>query len=91
MARACLLSDEKSFPFGVRNLACQFGGRHEMVPKEELKRRPKWDGIKAQVAVCLRERPTMTWPWIAERLEMGHWRTAVNAVRNKISERKIKT
>ena len=56
--------------------------------KAELKRRPKGDGIKAGVAASLRENTSMTWAWIARRLEMGHWRTAANTVRNRSSERK---
>jgi len=33
-----------------------------------------------ELARRLREETTMTWQWIAERLVMGHWRTAYNAV-----------
>jgi len=47
----------------------------------ELKDRPKGDKKKAQMAARLRKETTMSWPWIAKRLEMGHWRTAANAVR----------
>ena len=47
----------------------------------ELRRRPKGDPKKAKLAKRLRSETTMTWPWIAERLTMGHWRTAANAVR----------
>jgi REP-associated tyrosine transposase len=36
----------------------------------------------------LRAETTMTWRWIAERLAMGHWRTAVNAVRRAGSPRR---
>jgi hypothetical protein len=36
---------------------------------------------KARLAARLRAETTMTRPWIAERLVMGHWRTALNATR----------
>jgi hypothetical protein len=36
----------------------------------------------------LRAETTMTWGWIARRLEMGHWRTAANAVRRAAVKRK---
>ena len=49
--------------------------------KEELKHRPKGDIKKTRMAVRLRSETAMTWLWIARRLEMGHWRTAANAVR----------
>jgi hypothetical protein len=49
--------------------------------EEELKLRPKGDIKKARMAVRLRSETAMTWLWIAKRLEMGHWRTAANAVR----------
>jgi len=49
--------------------------------EEELKRRPKGDMKKARMAARLRSETAMTWLWIAKRLEMGHWRTAANAVR----------
>ena len=48
---------------------------------KELKQRPKGDKVKAMMAMRLRTETTMTWRWIAERLGMGHWRTAANAVR----------
>jgi REP element-mobilizing transposase RayT len=47
----------------------------------ELKERPKGDKKKARMAVRLRQKTTMSWPWIAKRLAMGHWRTSANAVR----------
>lgn len=47
----------------------------------ELRRRRKGDAKKARMAAQLRAETTMTWPWIAERLAMGHWRTASNAAR----------
>jgi REP element-mobilizing transposase RayT len=47
----------------------------------ELRRRAKGDAGKADLADRLRLETTMTWRWIAERLAMGHWRTAANAVR----------
>ena len=49
--------------------------------EEELKHRPKGDIKKARMAARLRTETAMTWLWIAKRLEMGHWRTAANAVR----------
>jgi hypothetical protein len=49
--------------------------------EQELKRRRKGDGKKAAMAARLRTETTMTWEWIAQRLSMGHWRTAANAVR----------
>ena len=47
----------------------------------ELQARRKGDPIKVQIAERLRRETTMTWKWIAERLEMGHWRSVANAVR----------
>ena len=47
----------------------------------ELERRLKGDVKKGRMAARLRAETTMTWRWIAERLAMGHWRTAVNAAR----------
>ena len=47
----------------------------------ELQRRPKADKKKVRLAARLRAETTMTWNWIAQRLAMGHWRTAANAVR----------
>ena len=47
----------------------------------ELRRRRKGDVRKARMAARLRAETTMTWPWIAQRLAMGHWRTALNATR----------
>ncbi len=41
----------------------------------------KGEESKARLAWRLRNETTMTWKWIAERLRMGHWRTAANAVR----------
>jgi hypothetical protein len=48
--------------------------------RAELKARRKGDRRKVELARRLREETTMTWQWIAERLVMGHWRTAYNAV-----------
>jgi|GEM_PF-3690798 hypothetical protein len=47
----------------------------------ELQERSKGDKKKARMAARLRKETTMSWQWIAKRLEMGHWRTASNAVR----------
>ena len=52
----------------------------------ELKRRRKGDLKKARMAARLRGETTMTWTWISRRLEMGHWRTAANAVRVRSKE-----
>jgi hypothetical protein len=49
--------------------------------EKELQQRPKGDKVKVGMAKELRKETTLTWPWIAHRLGMGHWRTAVNAVR----------
>lgn len=56
--------------------------------ESELGRRRKGDARKVRMAVRLRAETTMTWPWIAEHLAMGHWRTAANAVRIAVSKRK---
>jgi putative transposase len=47
----------------------------------ELKTRRKGHPLKVELAERLRRETTMTWKWIAERLEMGHWRSVANAVR----------
>ena len=49
--------------------------------KEDLNHWPKGDIRKARMAARLRSETVMRWKWIAKRLEMGHWRTAANAVR----------
>ncbi|MEY2409521.1 MAG: REP-associated tyrosine transposase [Verrucomicrobiota bacterium] len=49
--------------------------------EEALKRRGKSDARKSKMAANLRAQTTMTWRWISNRLHMGHWRTAANAVR----------
>ena len=54
----------------------------------ELERRLKGDMKKGRMAARLRAETTMTWRWIAERLVMGHWRTAVNAARRAGSARR---
>jgi putative transposase len=56
----------------------------------ELKFRRKGDPIKAWIAARLRAETTMTWPWIAARLSMGHWRTAFNAIRRRVLARPLK-
>jgi len=48
---------------------------------EDLKGQRKGDAIKARLANRLRSETTVTWPWIARRLAMGHWRAARNAAR----------
>jgi REP element-mobilizing transposase RayT len=49
--------------------------------EQDLRERRKGDPQKARMACRLRLETTMTWSWIANRLAMGHWRTAANAVR----------
>jgi hypothetical protein len=49
--------------------------------KEQLGTQPKGDKRKVRIAASLRAETTMSWKWIAEKLPMGHWRTAANAVR----------
>jgi len=56
--------------------------------EKDLGRRPKGDRKKAKMAARLRAETTMTWRWIAEQLAMGHWRTAANAVRAIVSNRR---
>jgi len=53
----------------------------------ELRRRRKGDAIKAQMAARLRAETPMSWSWIAKQLEMGHWRTASNAVRTVLKKK----
>ncbi len=57
----------------------------------DLERRRKGDRKKARMAARLRAETTMTWEWIAERLGMGHWRTAANATRAIFERRKEET
>ncbi len=52
--------------------------------ESELGRRRKGDPRKVRMAMRLRTETTMTWSWIAERLGMGHWRTARNATRGAV-------
>ena len=47
----------------------------------ELEGRPKSDKVKVRIAKRLRGQTNMSWKWIAERLSMGHWRSAANTVR----------
>jgi putative transposase len=49
--------------------------------EEELGKRRKGDKQKVRMAAELRSRTTVSWKWIAEKLRMGHWRSAANAVR----------
>jgi hypothetical protein len=51
------------------------------VAPSELTRRRKGDALKVRVATRLRGETTMTWKWIADRLEMGQWKSAANGVR----------
>ncbi len=56
-------------------------------PFTDLKRRPKGDVRKAHLAARLRAETRMIWPWMAERLAMGHWPTASNATRSMATEK----
>ena len=47
----------------------------------------KGDRRKGRIAARLRAETTMTWAWIARRLVMGHWRTAVSATQ-RLKQRK---
>jgi len=49
--------------------------------EKELRERRKGDKRKVRMTGRLRAETTMSWHWIAQRLAMGHWRTAANAVR----------
>lgn len=51
------------------------------IDPKALPGRRKGDRSKIRMAVALRAQTTMPWKWIAEKLAMGHWRTAANAVR----------
>ena len=55
--------------------------RQEGWSEAALQGRRKGDATKVRMAARLRAETTMTWAWIAERLAMGHWRTALNATR----------
>jgi putative transposase len=46
-----------------------------------LRNRLKGDALKVRIASRLRRETTMTWKWIAARLEMGQWKSAANGVR----------
>jgi hypothetical protein len=76
-------SEEQKAPRLVTEMLRAAGWR-----EAELKQRRKGDRGKARMAARLRRETTMTWPWIAERLAMGHWRTAANAVRRGAAKRK---
>ena len=54
----------------------------------DLKRRRKGDPKKARFAARLRAETPMSWLWIAKQWEMGHWRTASNAVLLALSTRR---
>ena len=51
--------------------------------ESDLELRRKGDGVKVALARRLRRETTMSRTWIAQRLRMGHWRSAANAVRLK--------
>ena len=44
----------------------------------------KGDKGKVKLARQLRAETTISWRWIAGRLQMGHWRSAANAVRLRL-------
>lgn len=48
---------------------------------EDSKHWPKRDIRKARMAARMRSATVMNLKWMAKRLEMGHWRTAANALR----------
>lgn len=47
----------------------------------DLQVQPKGLEWKVRLAMRLRAETTMSWKWISEKLRMGHWRSAANAVR----------
>jgi hypothetical protein len=49
--------------------------------EKDLGQHRKGDPKKVRIAAKLRKQTTVGWKWIAEKLHMGHWRSAVNAVR----------
>lgn len=52
--------------------------------EQELREHRKCDRQKVKIAALLRARTTVGWKWIAEKLRMGHWRSAANAVRARL-------
>ncbi|MHB8520499.1 MAG: transposase [Limisphaerales bacterium] len=50
--------------------------------ESDLATRRKGDRTKVRLATHLRSETTMSWKWIAERLSMGHWRSAATCVRS---------
>ncbi len=55
--------------------------RRAGIKEGDLSLRPKGDPLKVGIAARLRRETTVSWRWIAERLHMGHWGSAANAVR----------
>ena len=51
--------------------------------EKDLQEHCKGDRCKGRIAAALRSRTTVSWKWIAEKLRMGHWRSAANAVRTR--------
>ena len=51
--------------------------------EKDLNEHRKSDRRKVKIAESLRGRTTVGWKWIAEKLGMGHWRSAANAVRRQ--------
>ena len=59
------------------------GLRRARWQEQDLKWRRKGDPVKVTLAARLRRETTLGWRWIANRLHMGHWRSAANAVRSQ--------
>ena len=51
--------------------------------EKDLGQHRKGDPQKVRIAAKLRKQTTVGWKWIAEKLHMGHWRSAANAVRRQ--------
>ena len=49
--------------------------------EKDIGQHRKADEQKERMAAKLRKQTTVGWKWIAEKLHMGHWRSAANAVR----------
>jgi putative transposase len=52
--------------------------------EQDLGQRRKGDKQKVRIAATLRKKTTIGWKWIADKLHMGHWRSAANAVRLRL-------
>ena len=51
--------------------------------EKDLGQHRKGDPQKVRIASKLRKQTTVGWKWIAEKLHMGHWRSAASAVRRQ--------